>query len=59
MYQEDTITISELGKNNNKLNEIADITVYENIPYIEFHMKNYTFSFKVPKEVTKYLSEYK
>ncbi|WP_085521833.1 hypothetical protein [Tuberibacillus sp. Marseille-P3662] len=59
MYQENTVKLGESGKGKNELNKIAGMTTYKDTPYIDFNIKNNTFSFKVPEEVAEYLSKYK
>jgi len=58
MYQGDTTKLLEKGKDK-ELNEVADITTYKNVPYINFNFKGISFSFEVPADVDKFLLEYK
>ena len=56
MYQEDTVKLGESGKQKGNLNEIAHMVTYKDVPYIEFSLNGYSFNFKVPKDVSKYLN---
>ncbi|HHY74313.1 MAG TPA: hypothetical protein GX497_14030 [Bacillus bacterium] len=56
MYQQDTIKLGENNINEKELKQIATIITYKDSPYIKFQTKNLDFSFKVPKDVTEYLS---
>ncbi|MEC0484850.1 hypothetical protein [Bacillus glycinifermentans] len=58
MYQEETDTISDSNKDKKDLKEIGNITTYSNASYIDFNLKNVKFSFKIPEDAFKYLSEY-
>lgn len=59
MYQADTVKLGKISKQENHLNQIATMTTYKDVPYIEFKLKSFTFSFKVPKDVSEYLNGYK
>ena len=54
MYQEDTVKLGE--SNTEELKQIATIITYKDSPYISLKTKKLNFSFKVPKDVAKYLS---
>ena len=59
MYQEDTVKLGENNTNEKELKQIATITTYKDIPYINFQTEKLHFSFKVPKDVAEYLSSKK
>ncbi|GGB40473.1 hypothetical protein F3157_16965 [Virgibacillus dakarensis] len=56
MYQKDTVKLGESEKQKDNLNEVAAMTTYKDLPYIEFSVKSYSFNFKVPEEVAEYLN---
>jgi hypothetical protein len=56
-YQQETIKFGESSKDKKELKHVASITTY-NKPYLDFNLGDVKVSFKVPKEVFKYLSEY-
>jgi len=58
LYQEETIQFDESSEEEKRLVEMATIILYEDGPYIDFSIKNNTFSFKLPKDVAEFLSEY-
>lgn len=58
LYQEETINLGQTNEKQKELVEMAVITLYEDVPYIDFAIKNSTFSFKVPKKSAKFLSDY-
>lgn len=58
LYQEETIHFDESSEEQKRLVEMATIILYEDEPYIDFSIKNNTFSFKLPKDVAEFLSEY-
>ena len=58
LYQEETINLGQTNEKQKELVGMAVITVYEDVPYIDFSIKNNTFSFKVPKESAEFLSNY-
>ena len=37
MYQKETIKLSEPEKQKDKMNEVATITTYKDVPYIKFN----------------------
>jgi hypothetical protein len=59
LYQPDTITLAESSKGNEELKEVATLTTYENVPYIDLRILGFdtTLSFRIPEEVATYLSE--
>lgn len=57
MYRKDTVKLGEVSKQDSKLNKIATMTTYKDIPYIKLNLKSFAFSFKIPKEVSEYLNE--
>ncbi|MGF9776704.1 hypothetical protein ABEX30_30325 [Priestia aryabhattai] len=57
MYQEETVKLGESSnKNENELQQVAIITTYKGIPYIEVEIKNLNLKLKVPNDVSEYLS---
>lgn len=58
MYQEETLKLNESSEGHKELVEMATITRYENVPYIDFSIKNNTFSFKVSKNAAEFLADY-
>lgn len=59
MYQKNTAKLDESEKQKDNLNEVATMTTYKDIPYIDLSFKNYSFSFKVSDGVSEYLNGYK
>jgi len=57
LYQQKTIKFGESSKDKKELKHVASITTY-NKPYLDFNLDDVKFSFKIPKEVFEYLSEY-
>lgn len=57
LYQQKTIKFGESSKDKKELKHVASITMY-NKPYLDFNLDDVKFSFKIPKEVFEYLSEY-
>lgn len=58
MYQSDTKKLGESSVDKSSLSEAAQMTTYQNSPYLDFSVKNITLSFKIPNEVMEYLSSY-
>lgn len=59
LYQQDTVKLGENNTNEKDLKQIATITTYKDISYINFQTEKLNFSFKVPKDVAEYLSSMK
>ncbi|MCM3056195.1 hypothetical protein [Caldibacillus thermoamylovorans] len=57
LYQQKTIKFGESSKDKKELKHVASITTYKK-PYLDFNLDDVKFSFKIPKEVFEYLSEY-
>jgi len=57
MYQEATTKLGASNDQSKTMKEVAEITTYKNIPYIDFTVSNNTFSFEVPKQVMKALNQ--
>src|SRR5699024_772367 len=58
MYQENTVKLGESLEDEQELKEIAVITVYDDVSYIDLSMKNFSLSFEIPKDVTESLIEF-
>ncbi|YCI76405.1 hypothetical protein M1D47_22955 [Bacillus sp. R1-10] len=56
MYQEDTVKLGEPNTDEKGLEQIATIITIKDSPYIELRTKKLHLNFKVPKDVTEYLS---
>jgi hypothetical protein len=57
MYQEETVKLGEVSnKGKKELKQVATITTYKGIPYIDVEIKNVNLNLKVPNDVSKYLS---
>ena len=57
MYQEGTVKLGETSnKGKKELKQVATITTYKGIPYIEVEIKNLNLKLKVPNDVSEYLS---
>ncbi|MDP9726428.1 hypothetical protein J2W44_005540 [Priestia aryabhattai] len=57
MYQEGTVKLGESSnKNEKELQQVAIITTYKGIPYIDVEIKNLNLKLKVPNDVSEYLS---
>jgi hypothetical protein len=57
MYQEETVKLGEVSnKGKKELKQVATITTYKGIPYIDVEIKNLNLKLKVPNDVSKYLS---
>ena len=58
-YHLDTIKLSESSEGKKTLEQVATVSTYKDIPYLDLTLKSITLSFKVPKDVSFFLSEYK
>ncbi|KQU25052.1 MULTISPECIES: hypothetical protein [Priestia] len=57
MYQEGTVKLGEASnKGKKELKQVATITTYKGIPYIDVEIKNLNLNLKVPNDVSEYLS---
>src|SRR5690242_7336631 len=57
MYQEGTVKLGETSnKGKKELKQVATITTYKGIPYIDVQSKNLNLKLKVPNDVSEYLS---
>jgi hypothetical protein len=57
MYQEETVKLEEVSnKGKKELKQVATITTYKGIPYIDVEIKNLNLKLKVPNDVSEYLS---
>jgi len=57
MYQEGTVKLGETSnKGKKELKQVATITTYKGIPYIDVEIKNLNLKLKVPNDVSEYLS---
>lgn len=57
MYQEGTVKLGEASnKGKKELKQVATITTYKGIPYIDVEIKNLNLKLKVPNDVSEYLS---
>lgn len=57
MYQEGTAKLGETSnKGKKELKQVATITTYKGIPYIDVEIKNLNLKLKVPNDVSEYLS---
>ena len=57
MYQEGTVKLGEASnKGKKELKQVATITTYKGIPYIDVEIKNLNLKIKVPNDVSEYLS---
>ena len=57
MYQEGTVKLGEASnKGKKELKQVATITTYKGIPYIDVEIKNLNLKLKVPNDVSDYLS---
>ncbi|MHC5530690.1 hypothetical protein [Priestia megaterium] len=57
MYQEGTVKLGEASnKGKKELKQVAIITTYKGIPYIDVEIKNLNLKLKVPNDVSEYLS---
>ena len=57
MYQERTVKLGESSnKGKKELKQVATITTYKGIPYIDVEIKNLNLNLKVPNDVSEYLS---
>lgn len=55
LYQEAT---TRFFFSKGKMKEVAVITTYNEIPYIDLQISNWTMSFKVPQHVMEFLNQY-
>ncbi|MGP0689660.1 hypothetical protein ACW5UC_24245 [Priestia aryabhattai] len=57
MYQEETVKLGESSNKGKKdLKQVATVTTYKGIPYIDVEIKNLNLKLKVPNDVSEYLS---
>ncbi|WP_425204068.1 hypothetical protein [Priestia megaterium] len=57
MYQEGTIKLGDSSNKGKKdLKQVATVTTYKGIPYIDVEIKNLNLKLKVPNDVSEYLS---
>ncbi|RDZ18860.1 hypothetical protein C3744_00225 [Priestia megaterium] len=57
LYQEGTVKLGEASnKGKKELKQVATITTYKGIPYIDVEIKNLNLKLKVPNDVSEYLS---
>ncbi|MGE1115172.1 hypothetical protein ACQJ0K_25825 [Priestia megaterium] len=57
VYQEGTVKLGEASnKGKKELKQVATITTYKGIPYIDVEIKNLNLKLKVPNDVSEYLS---
>lgn len=57
MYQEGTVKLGESSNKGKKdLKQVATVTTYKGIPYIDVEIKNLNLQLKVPNDVSEYLS---
>ncbi|GAB1774231.1 hypothetical protein [Priestia megaterium] len=57
MYQEGTVKLGESSNKGKKdLKQVATVTTYKGIPYIDVEIKNLNLKLKVPNDVSEYLS---
>ncbi|MFE0565866.1 hypothetical protein ACFW1D_25665 [Priestia megaterium] len=57
MYQEGTVKLGESSNKGKKdLKQVAAVTTYKGIPYIDVEIKNLNLQLKVPNDVSEYLS---
>lgn len=57
MYQEGTVKLGEASnKGKKELKQVATITTYKGIPYIDVEIKNLNLKFKVPNDISEHLS---
>ncbi|MEI4529252.1 hypothetical protein [Priestia megaterium] len=57
MYQEGTAKLGETSnKGKKELKQVATITTYKGIPYIDVEIKNLNLKLRVPNDVSEYLS---
>jgi len=57
MYQEGTIKLGDSSNKDKKdLKQVATVTTYKGIPYIDVEIKNLNLKLKVPNDVSEYLS---
>lgn len=59
MYQEDTVQLGENNTKEKELRQVATITTYKDISYINFQTEKLNFSFKIPKDAAEYLANIK
>ncbi|WP_042141879.1 hypothetical protein [Paucisalibacillus sp. EB02] len=59
LYQTETVKIGKSSSDKKELKEVGKFITYQDIPYVDLHIKNIKLSFKVPEEVGAYLSNYK
>ena len=57
MYQEGTVKLGESSNKGKKdLKQVATVTTYKGIPYIDVEIKDLNLNLKVPNDVSEYLS---
>ncbi|MCF8890771.1 hypothetical protein [Priestia megaterium] len=57
IYQEGTVKLGESSnKNEKELQQVATVTTYKGISYIDVEIKNLNLNLKVPNDVSEYLS---
>ncbi|MED4286744.1 hypothetical protein P4678_29145 [Priestia megaterium] len=57
LYQEGTVKLGEASnKGKKELKQVATITTYKGIPYIDVEIKNLNLKLKIPNDVSEYLS---
>lgn len=56
IYQQETKKLWGGINKNRDLNEVATLTAYKDLPYIDFNIKGFSLSFKVPENVAEYLN---
>lgn len=58
MYQKDTVKLGDSENPKNDLSEVATMTTYKDVPYLKFSVKDFSFNFKIPEDVSEYLNGY-
>jgi len=57
MYQERTTKLGESSDGPTTVKEVAKITTYKDIPYIDFTIHNNIFGFEVTEDIAEYLAK--
>ncbi len=59
MNKQQTIRLGESTNEEKRLQEVAKIITYENVPFVDLVMKDNKLSFSIPENVTSYLQDFK
>ncbi|WP_054860400.1 hypothetical protein [Gracilibacillus sp. JCM 18860] len=59
MNKQQTIRLGESTNEEKRLQEVAKIITYENVPFVDLVMKDNKLSFSIPENVASYLQDFK